>query len=295
MYKKRISIVAYAFILFACFIVFPGVCVAQQDVPPAPPAQTASQQSPIKMREAAPMDSALQDSLKTALEENKNLKTANENLKSELDKYISRANVLADRIRRLIDQGDQLEKQAQDTQTAATKEKEQLDTKIEILQGQKQDLEKLITQLKEKRREDEYYILWMGSESKRISTEAKIKEIAAETERLKEENGKLHYNLGNILFKKGEYKKAAYEYEYALNDMPDDPDLYYNLAVINDYYVGDSQKAAHFYAEFLRRQPNAKDALHIKERIAEKDLEIKMWDSHMEEIDKKELFGPSNK
>ena len=122
--------------------------------------------------------------------------------------------------------------------------------------------------------------------------EAKVKEISAETERLKEENGKLHYNLGNILFKNGEYKKAAYEYEYALSHMPDDPDLYYNLAVINDYYVGDTQKAAHFYSEFLKRQPNAKDALHIKERIAEKNLEIKMWDSHMEDIDKKELFGP---
>ncbi len=277
-----------------CFLIFSNVALAQenqqeviqepikvsargasQEVTPKPVEETKKQESPLVVRETT-LDSSLANSLKKALSENKNLKTANQNLKNELDKFISRNTISVDRIKRLVRMTGSLEKQLEDAENSATKDKEKLNNEINIIKEEKEELIKLLTRLKEKRRADEYYILWMSSESKRISTEAKVKEVAAEGERLKEENGRLHYNLGNLLFKKGDYEKAAYEYKFALKYLPDDSDLFYNLAIVYDYHLEDNQKATQYYDEYLKRQPQAREANLIKERIAENSLEEKM-------------------
>ena len=81
--------------------------------------------------------------------------------------------------------------------------------------------------------------------------------LSSEKESLKERNGKLHYNLGTFYFQKARYQDAAYEFESALNFLASDPDIFYNLAVIYDYYLQDREKAIDYYMKYLQENPDA--------------------------------------
>ena len=235
----------------------------------------AADKGPVVIRETS-LDDSLQESVRRTMEENRRLKIEKENMKNELDKYIGRANVFAERVKLLADQADVLTRQLSEARDKTQEEKQALEQKIQELNDEKKRLEELIAALKEKRHEDEYYILWMTTEEGLRSADAKLRQISAEREQLRRENGKLHYNLGNLLFKKGDYAAAVYEYQFALKYLPDDPDIFYNLGVIYDYHLRDPQKASMYYGQYIKRQPDSQEASRLKERIADSDMQVRM-------------------
>lgn len=103
-------------------------------------------------------------------------------------------------------------------------------------------------------------------------TEKKMKDLVKENEELKTNIGKAHFNLGTLMFKKGDYEKAAYEFEQALKVLPNDPDVFYNLAIIYDFYIDEPEKAKGFYEDYFRVEPNPGRKKQLKERVAEKQL-----------------------
>ena len=103
----------------------------------------------------------------------------------------------------------------------------------------------------------------------------KYNNLGQENERLKSETAKVHYNLGNMFFKQGEYKEAALEYSQAIQLMPYDAENHYNLALVSGEYLNDYKVALKHYEQYLFLRPNAKDAVFVKEKILKAKMELK--------------------
>jgi tetratricopeptide (TPR) repeat protein len=222
---------------------------------------------------------ALQDSFNKTVSDSKNLK----------DENIRLANELAAVKKELADSGNykdrvaELEKQISEINTIKRSKEEELSKmktrmeetekeqganrakvdlymkRIEKLQGELQEAQK--GQVKAEQLQ----------QSKRTVTE-----LTKEIEKNRQETGRFHYNLGNVYFRNGEYQKAAYEYEQALKLIPSDADVYYNLAIIYDFHLGDGKKAFDLYEQHLNLNPKSEMSDFIKERISETSLKAKM-------------------
>ncbi len=261
-YRKGVFLI-YFFVFF-----LPNVAFSQKD-------------SPIVIRE-----SSLAQTLKETLAENKRLKQEKENLEEKLNGAVMRANIFAERIRRLNDQIENLqsritslqEEEQQEKETIQSELNQQLQACADNLEDSKEknkSLRKFIASIQKKREQDEYFSMWQEAEQELMALKVKLKELATAKERLTQESGKAHYNLGNLFFRNGKYAKAAAEYEMALNALPEDADIYYNLAVLYDYYLDDSEKAKVYYSKYLRKNPGADESLFVKERIAENGFKSK--------------------
>ena len=101
-----------------------------------------------------------------------------------------------------------------------------------------------------------------------------IDQIAKEGERLKQDTAKVHYNMGNIFFHKGDYQKAAEEYKKALKLMPRDAAAHFNLAFVSGEYLHDHTTAVKHYREYLILNPEAVDALLVKEKLLHAELAV---------------------
>ncbi len=104
---------------------------------------------------------------------------------------------------------------------------------------------------------------------------SRIQELNRENDQLKTESSKIHYNLGNIFFKQGDYKRAAQEYRQALKWMPYDPANHYNLAFVSGEFLNDQKAALLHYQQYLFLNPNAKDASFVKEKILKARMDLK--------------------
>ncbi|MFH1768722.1 MAG: hypothetical protein ABH858_06155 [Candidatus Omnitrophota bacterium] len=230
----------------------------------------------------------LQELYKKVLDEKKALEDEKKALRKDNETLIARANLYIEKIKDLTKKNEQLTAQLDAAAKEAVDKSVRLEEEIGQLRGQTEELETLF------KKEGEASVYDDGN-LKKIERELtvtlnKVQEYANElaivkktlnamlkdNEAIKKENGKVHYNLGNVLLKQGDYKRAAYEYELALPGLPGDPDVYHNLAVIYDYYLDDNQKALGYYKLYLENVPDAKDSFLIKERIVENRLEKKM-------------------
>lgn len=86
------------------------------------------------------------------------------------------------------------------------------------------------------------------------------------------EAGKLHYNVGNFYFRNREYVAAVEEYKKALMYQPKDADAHYNLAIVNDEYLGNRPVALQHYKRFLALASEDPKATKVEQRIL--DLEL---------------------
>ena len=89
------------------------------------------------------------------------------------------------------------------------------------------------------------------------------------------EAAKLHYNVGNFYFRNREYAAAVEEYKKAIMYQPKDADSQYNLAIVNDEYLGNRQEALQHYKRFLTLAPEDKKATKVEQRI----LDLEMYET----------------
>jgi len=71
---------------------------------------------------------------------------------------------------------------------------------------------------------------------------------------------------------------ALIEYEKALEAVPDDADVHYNLAILYDEYLLDKKKAIKHYQAYLEFCPDARDAVKVSYWINEAKKELK-WET----------------
>jgi tetratricopeptide (TPR) repeat protein len=73
-----------------------------------------------------------------------------------------------------------------------------------------------------------------------------------------------HYNRGLKCDDMGEYEQALEEYQKALEILPEDPDLHYNMAIVYDDHMDDKQKAVFHYQRYLELNPGAADRAKVR-------------------------------
>jgi tetratricopeptide (TPR) repeat protein len=79
-----------------------------------------------------------------------------------------------------------------------------------------------------------------------------------------EELFKHYYNQALEYDNIGEYPRALEEYHKALDLMPRDPDLHYNMAVIYDDHVNNKEKAVFHYQRYLVLNPKSPDRAKVE-------------------------------
>lgn len=102
-----------------------------------------------------------------------------------------------------------------------------------------------------------------------------IDEIAAQNKQLKQDEGRIHYNMGNVYFSQGDYEKAVAEYQQAVDLLPEDADAHFNLAFVNGEYMRNYKKAWEHYQQYLHLNPGAPDARLVREKILEAELNLR--------------------
>lgn len=251
-----------------------------------------------KAQESAPVSSvsvennfSLEESLRASIEENRKLTAENqmlkkegERLKSDLDQNERRGVVYTERIKTLSSQVRKLEEDIVTIKKETEQAKLPLQENIESLKSEKAGLEEEIVTLTGERDSNEYYKKWTETQETLAQAEATLEKtreelqyLSAEKESLEARNGRLHYNLGNVYFRKGDYEKAAFEFKTALHFLPGDKDVLYNLAVVYDYYLNNRDEAMSYYMRYLDQDPSAEDSAAVKERLMENNFKTKIF------------------
>jgi tetratricopeptide (TPR) repeat protein len=83
--------------------------------------------------------------------------------------------------------------------------------------------------------------------------------VVKERDRLIKESADMHYNLGVLLTKNGDYRNAHAEFLRAIQLRPNDSASYFNLGKINADYFKDKEKAITFFQKYLHLEPKADD------------------------------------
>jgi len=79
--------------------------------------------------------------------------------------------------------------------------------------------------------------------------------------------GDRHYNFGVIKAREHEFEKAIAEFQKALEFIPEDADAHFNLAVLYDEEMNDSEKAVEHYRAYLKHTPQAEDRQKVEKWI----------------------------
>jgi len=102
--------------------------------------------------------------------------------------------------------------------------------------------------------------------------------MSRKDEQFRKEALKFHYNAGLVYDQNRQFELALIEYEKALEAVPDDADVHYNLAILYDEYLLDKKKAIKHYQAYLKFCPDARDAVKVSYWINEAKKELK-WET----------------
>lgn len=219
--------------------------------------------------------SLLEDMLDSALKENTNLNKENKTLNEKIKGLESLNNLYMERIKQVVSGYGNSEKEKQGLITKHKTELDELNASIENLKQEIVKLEQTYNENQIKIELDQNKNDLLGARQNFNKAQIESEKLIKENERLKEETGKLHYNIGNILFELQKYELALIEFKKANQYLLNDPEICYNIATIYDYYLKDPTQAAKFYEKYMQLLPNAKDIDYVKERLTEKRLKIK--------------------
>ena len=96
-------------------------------------------------------------------------------------------------------------------------------------------------------------------------------------EKLEKQVATMHYNLGVIYQTQNKYDESIKEFENDLSVNPNDADAHYNLALIYDKDKNNRQEAINHYNMYLELEPDAQDALQVKEHLTDLATQQKVW------------------
>jgi tetratricopeptide (TPR) repeat protein len=215
---------------------------------------------------------SLQDTVKGLLERNKELQKEKDDLSASVNKLETAQSMYANKIKALTDSLDSLNRQFELKKADAEREKTSLSQEVEALKTDNKALQDKIASIDERLINEDNYKNWQAAQKELDATKQQYVKISIEKEELAMRRAKMHYNMGNIFFEKGDYDKAAYEYEETLKLLPSDADTHYNLAVIYDYHLKNNPKAEWHYRQYLAEvketESNSSLLNWIKERIS---------------------------
>lgn len=128
------------------------------------------------------------------------------------------------------------------------------------------------------------YDAWTKSDAKGRRLEQMLKEAeidlryaVATTPVSCSQEARFHYNGGVIAYKSKKWRSAMREFQRALEKDPLDADSHYNLAVIYDVVIKDRLKAIEHYKRYLELNPEAPDAVKVKNYIADLRALNEVW------------------
>lgn len=249
----------------------------------------------------------INESLKNAVEENKKLSQDNQAMEEELKKLrgdsevsVSRINFLNSQRESLQQRIQQIENQNKEYQaqmnrlqaTMAGKEKELnqklADTEKQIADKKAEEekaMNMVLPRLKDKgalvsdqeladtKKQAEENLKRLETHTQQVTTQ--VAKIALENKKMKIDSAKLHYNLANTFFERGDYMRAASEYRQVVTLLPNDADAHYNLAFVYGEFLNQPAVALEHYKAYLHLNPYASDAPLVKEKILEAELFLK--------------------
>ena len=173
---------------------------------------------------------------------------------------------------------DQMIKEIRRVENLNRKYSQELDDVRTQMGGQQKDFESRMKLLEDKIQMQKSYVPQVSSSAPEHDItpeiEAKTNEILSkggdldpEDEKFREELAKAHYNMGNIFFERGEHQRAVVEYFQAVDLLPYDADIHYNLAFVSAEFLGDQETALKHYQWYLYLKPEADDAKLVREKI----------------------------
>ena len=198
-----------------------------------------------QLTEAKDLFSEIQDELVQAQAENKELAEERENLRADAISYVNLS-----------------------TKVQQEKEKiqgglEKAQKLLELKEAEIERKEQLLKELREK----------VAENGKLDEVVKRNEELQEEVKSLKETSKKekqvYYYNLGVAYTQAKYYKEAVGAYQKSLELQPSNADAHYNLGVLHETIMKDSDKAASHYRDYLRLKPEAKDKEEVEVRLKE--------------------------
>ncbi len=232
----------------------------------------------------------LNATLRRAIEQNQELITERQQLNEELTGFVGQKRIDATRINSLMVERDAYKKQAERILTIKEKLEDNISDYKRMYSEKQQNLQDKIAALKKQlaeqmpSEEDETALAQTGAEGEEQESKTtrrrsmrilKLAEtLSDQQKRLKDEEGEIHYNMGNVFFHQGMYERALDEYQMAVKIMPEDANAHFNLAYVSSEYVLDQKTALYHYRQYLRLNPQAADADLVQEKILEAELDL---------------------
>lgn len=129
----------------------------------------------------------------------------------------------------------------------------------------------------------------IASQNKGMDVIEMLDKLKSTKSQMRQDEARVHYNMGNLFFKQGEYRRAAREYRQALHIAPQDPSAHFNLAFVSGEYLNDPQTALKHFKKYLVLNPQAKDGPLVQEKIIDAEMRLKTrLESHIESELRKE-------
>ncbi|MFH1767703.1 MAG: hypothetical protein ABH858_00895 [Candidatus Omnitrophota bacterium] len=100
-----------------------------------------------------------------------------------------------------------------------------------------------------------------------VSNSAEIVKMYLELSEVMPDNPDVYYNLAVNYLRGSHYWRAHEALKEVIRLNPDDKDACYNLAVLNESYIGDKNLAVSYYKKYLELDPQAKDKSSVESWI----------------------------
>ena len=220
-------------------------------------------------------------SLKRLIEENERLIQQNNALDTQFKNLKGQRSIELGRMKNLSAEKDQLQARIDTFEEVKSSVEDQLED-FKIIAGRReqelkikvQSLSEKIEQIEEEPAVGKTVEVALDGMPKAVDPEqvsleviTMIDEIARENARLKVDEAKVHYNMGNIFFKKGDYRKASKEFMKAVELQPHDYNAHFNLAFVHSEFLSDYKTALEHYKRYLDLNPAAEDVALVQEKI----------------------------
>lgn len=199
------------------------------------------------------------------------LEGENAQLKAQAAQFDSEKNIILNQVRTSVKAFDEYRAQM-------TAEMRKMGEKIEMLSRENQSLQVQAVPMTLASDERAGYEAQLAELRNELAVYKETSSVLQQELAVKEESavvveaGKLHYNVGNFYFRNREYAAAVEEYKKAIMYQPKDADAHYNLAIVNDEYLGNRPEALQHYKRFLSLAAEDPKATKVEQRIL--DLEL---------------------